>query len=457
MRLNVPRTASAPGTPRSSPQAGATGRVRALTAAVGAAAALALSPGSIGVAHAADAGLSARWDLDAATLGNGGKSWRFADSSGSGLTAEGWIEPTFVTGKWGNAVRFGAGRGLGVSGAPPGDAAIETPSGTLSLWFRTASAPGEVKYLAAKGSPVSCENASYAIYTGFTAKGTPAEPHNLGLQGYIHDATDTAYTAIAPGNPYDGAWHAVAIVFKDGFVNLYFDGVRSGTRGTYPFLSPGLDIGQPRYDDWPLEIGGNPNPACGDQSFTGTIDEVRFYSRALAGPEIARLHDGSSATPPNADLPPMAPPQPQSPPAEQPSGQSPAPAPATPPAAATPLPPLSASTVLSWKLLRSGRTTLTALSVEGVRDGDGVAITCKGSGCKKTTNRAVTLKGVKKGRVSLRSAVKGLSLRPKATLTVTISRSGHASRVITYRTVSRKDPRRSSRCQTPGAKTTYVC
>lgn len=399
-----------------------------------------------GTAHAADAGLAARWDLDAATPGNGGKSWLFADGSGNGLTAEGWIEPTFVTGKWGNAVRFGTGRGLGVSGEGPTGTGLETPAGTLSLWYRAAAAPGEVKYLAAKGSPVSCENATYAIYTGFSAKGTPAEPHNVGLQGYLHDGTDTAYTALAPGNPYDGAWHAVAIVFKDGFVNLYFDGAFVGTRGTYPFVTPGVDIATPRYDNWPFMIGANPNPACGDQTFNGSIDEVRFYSRALGAADIARLHDASSPTPPDADAPPPAP---------APASAQTSPPPA--PAAATPLPALSATTVLSWKLLRSGRTRLTSLVLEGVQDGDVVKIDCKGSGCRKSTKRTVTLAKVKKGRYRLAAAVKGLSLKPKATLTVTISRAGHASRVITYGTGRRKDPVRQSRCQAPGQTRTYVC
>lgn len=404
---------------------------------------------SAAAAHAADAGLAARWDLDAATPANNGASWRFADSSGNGLTAEGWVEPTIVTGKWGNAVRFGTKRGLGVDGAGAGGAKLETPTGTLSLWFKTGAAPGEVKYLAGKGAPVSCENASYAIYSGFNAAGTPTQPHNLGLQGYYTDGIDTTYSALAPGNPYDGEWHAVALVFKDGFARLYFDGVPRGSRGVYPFTSPTFDIGAPRYDDRPFEIGENPSPDCGDQSFNGTIDEVRFYGRALTDAEITRLHHAASPTPPDVDPPAVVHPQPD-------PGASAPPTSSGPPAA-TPLPALGASTVLSWRLLRSGRTTLTALSVEGVRDGDKVAIGCKGSGCKKKTNRTVTLKKVQKGRYSLNAAVKGLSLKPKATLTVTITRAGFASRVITYKTVSRKDPKRESRCQTPGAKTTYVC
>lgn len=416
---------------------------RRFAAVIGTAAALL---GSVEAAHAADAGLAARYDLDAATPA-GGSAWQVADSSGNALNATGSLQPTLVTGKWGNAVRFGTNRALTVPDSLPASAGLEPPTGTLSLWFKASADPGEVKFLVAKGAPDACESASYALYTGFAGDGTPAAPRNVGLQGYYYDGTDTTFTSLAPGNPWDGGWHAAAVVFSNGFAKLYTDGVLRGSRGIYPFTNPTFDIGAPRYDALPFTIGGLPNPACGDRTFNGTIDEVRFYSRALSDGEIARLHDAASPTPPDVD-PPVQPPAPEAPP--------PAPPIAAPPAV-TPLPTLGATSVLSWKLLRSGRTTLTGLLVEGVRDGDHVSIDCKGPGCKKKTNRAVALTKVKKGRYRLNAAVKGLSLKPKATLTVTIARAGFASRVISYRTVSRRDPKRESRCQTPGAKTTYVC
>lgn len=362
-----------------------------------------------------------------------------ADSSGNGLNGTGTVQPTIVPGKWGNAIRFGPGRRISVPGNAPG---LKTASGTLSLWYQASANPDEARYLAGKGAPDTCENASYALFSGYSAPGTT----NLGLQGYTYDGSDTTYSGLAPGNPWDNGWHAVALVFEGGFARMYFDGQALGSRGAYPFTSPGTPILSPKYDDLPFAIGDNPSGACGDRSFGGTIDEVRFYSRALSADEVGRLQNAASATPPDVDLP-----------VQQPQPQPPSTPTSPTPQAPQPLPALSATTVLSWKLLRSGRTTLTALAVEGVRDGDKVAIDCKGTGCKKSTKRTVTLKKVKKNRYSLNAAVKGLSLKPKATLTITISRAGFASRVITYKTVSRKDPRRESRCQTPGAKTTYVC
>lgn len=411
---------------------------RAASAFVGVATLAGALLGPVGTAQAVDAGLAGRWDLDAATPA-GGSAWQVADSSGNGLNATGTMQPTIVAGKWGNAVRFGPGRRLSAPGNAPG---LKTASGTLSLWFQAAANPDEARYLAGKGAPDSCENASYALFTGYSAPGTT----NLGLQGYTYDGSDTTYSGLAPGNPWDAAWHAVALVFDGGFARMYYDGQALGSRGVYPFTSPGGPTLSPKYDDLPFAIGDNPSSACGDRSFGGSIDEVRYYSRALSAEEIGRLQNAASATPPDADLPPAVQSQPQPGPQPQP----------TPPAP-TPLPALAATTVLSWKLYGSGRTVLTSLVLEGVKDGDVVKVDCKGSGCKKSTKRTVTLKKVKKGRYRLAAAVKDLSLGPKATLTITIARAGFASRVISYETVRRKDPVRTSRCQTPGAKTTYVC
>lgn len=430
-------------------------------------------------AGAADAGLNGRWDLDVAKqvpAGGGAAHWEFADGSGRGLTGVTYQQPTTTAGKWGNAVRISAGKSIAAPGAGEAANGLETQAGTLSLWFKRAGYPGEVKYLAAKGSPDTCENASYAIYSGFGEAGTAEKPDNKGLQGYIYDADqDTAFSGLAPASVWDGNWHAVAITFKDGLIKAYVDGKNLGTRGTYPFKDPSFTIGHPKYDDAVFSIGDNPSAACGDQSFAGgTIDEVRFYGRALSDADITRLHNASAATPPDADPPVVV-----TPPADPDLDGDGAPgskdcndaSPQVKPGTAEirgngvddncdgvsePFGTILVNSVLSWDLLRSGRTKLRSLAIEGVRDGDTVSVQCKGGGCPKRPAKPVALAKVKKARARI-GGISKLNLKPKATLTVTVSRPDHVARVFTYTMKRRKNPSRIARCQNPGDSKTFAC
>lgn len=119
---------------------------------------------------------------------------------------------------------------------------------------------------------------------------------------------------------------------------------------------------------------------------------------------------------------------------------------------------LTVNAELTWTR-RIGRsaTRIATLRLDGVRDGDKVAVKCTGRGCRKSANRTRTLKKVKKGKVSLTGIVSGLSLQPKARLSVTIARDDFATRVITYEMRLGKSPRKTTRCQNPGEKKTRTC
>lgn len=113
---------------------------------------------------------------------------------------------------------------------------------------------------------------------------------------------------------------------------------------------------------------------------------------------------------------------------------------------------------LTWTR-RVGRSTtrIATLRLEGVRDGDRVALKCTGRGCRKSANRTRTLKKVKKGKVSLTGSVAGLTLEPKAKLTVSIARDEHVTRVVGYEIRRGKSPRKTTRCQAPGEKKPRSC
>ena len=123
---------------------------------------------------------------------------------------------------------------------------------------------------------------------------------------------------------------------------------------------------------------------------------------------------------------------------------------------ADPFPTVGANPILTWTLLRSGRTKIRTLRVERLQVGDQVALACKGTGCKKSATRKPTT--VRRGTtISLSKHVKSLSLAPKATLEVRVSRANAITRVVTYTFKRRKDPDKQQRCIPPGQKKTQRC
>ncbi len=110
----------------------------------------------------------------------------------------------------------------------------------------------------------------------------------------------------------------------------------------------------------------------------------------------------------------------------------------------------------SWDRLRNGRTRMKTLVVNELAGPEVVKLACKGKrkGCRRGANRTVR----KHGRsVSFTKQVRGMTLRPKATLTVTVTRPGFVSRVISYTMVKRRDPKKRTRCKAPGAKRLGPC
>ncbi len=108
----------------------------------------------------------------------------------------------------------------------------------------------------------------------------------------------------------------------------------------------------------------------------------------------------------------------------------------------------------SWDRLRNGRTRMKTLVVNELAGPEVVKLVCKGKGCRRRASRTVR----KHARsVSFTKQVRGMTLRPKATLTVTVTRPGFVSRVIAYTMVNKRDPKKTTRCRAPGAKRLGSC
>ncbi len=119
---------------------------------------------------------------------------------------------------------------------------------------------------------------------------------------------------------------------------------------------------------------------------------------------------------------------------------------------------LNVGAELTWtRRLGSPITRISTLRLEGVKRGDVVRLRCSGRGCRKSVNRKRTLKGIKRGRYALTGAVAGLQLSAGAKLAVTVERDEYTTRIFTYEMRRGKNPRKTTRCQTPGAKKTRAC
>ena len=173
----------------------------------------------------------------------------------------------FVPGRVGQAFSFN-NAGFVEAETP---AAFETPAVTVAAWVRANGTPGNFSYLLSKGAN-ACEAASYALYTGA----------NGGLQFYVSDGTSFSVSPDAGAGIWDGNWHLVAGTFAGGTVRLYVDGAEVGA-GTPSSLA--INYNLPTSDK--LYIGAYQG-TCGLR-FTGDVDDVQVFGRALTGIELQGL------------------------------------------------------------------------------------------------------------------------------------------------------------------------
>ncbi|MGE0160572.1 MAG: LamG-like jellyroll fold domain-containing protein [Gemmatimonadales bacterium] len=187
---------------------------------------------------------------------------------GSGVSADA-SDPAWIAGRIGGALRF--------AGGSPSDfvqvldnSTLEPTQLTVEAFVR-ATTPGVNTYIVSKGGgPMGVNNAAYGLYTAGSG----------GLQFYTGTEDGTAYfpTADAGAGVWDGHWHHVAGTFDGSQVRLFVDGAEVGVA-----QPASMSYATAAQND--LVIGGL--HTNGIYGFTGDIDEVRIWSRALTPSEIA--------------------------------------------------------------------------------------------------------------------------------------------------------------------------
>ncbi|MDQ3648130.1 MAG: LamG domain-containing protein [Actinomycetota bacterium] len=238
--------------------------------------------------------LGAQWHLDQAAsvpVGSEAAVGTTPDSSGHGLTAR-----TDVTASdpvtpidLADGGRFG--RALGEVNSRPifAESPLLRPQRiTLLGWVRRSGSPGNNQYIAGQGdSGAACAGSSYALRS-------PSDDDTPGLLFSVRGplgqviASPNAGTAL-----WDGQWHMVAGVYDGGRVRLYVDGVQVGAGTPAPGVAIDYGLSGNRF-----YMDGYPVAACGNFDFTGGIDELRLYRRALSPTEIFRLAATPGPNPP---------------------------------------------------------------------------------------------------------------------------------------------------------------
>jgi hypothetical protein len=203
-------------------------------------------------------GLIAQWPLDALAGGS------TPDATGGGHTGQLTGGVSSVAGQVGNAALFDGSTGLiTVSGTLGNPSAV-----TLSMWIKLTSVPTSTEYeLLNLGNRVGLR-----AITGNQLRG-------------FHYVTGNYNGRNAPGLS-DTNWHHVAYTVAAGAQWWYVDGVPvlySTDAGGIDWTGAGSTTLLGRHPD-------------GSNWLAGTLDEVRVYSRALTGVDIAAL--ASASTPP---------------------------------------------------------------------------------------------------------------------------------------------------------------
>jgi hypothetical protein len=163
---------------------------------------------------------------------------------------------------------------------------------TVSAWINPAGWPAQYDQAPANGTIVSKAAAAGAWYpttppnVGYTLSGDSGGMISFGA------AVGTGFAGVtsAVGVPA-GSWHHVAGTFDGTELAVYIDGQLAATTSASGSLSPATGTN--------LMVGADPvNPV---DKFTGVVDEVRVYNRALSAAEIAALHAASDPADGSAD------------------------------------------------------------------------------------------------------------------------------------------------------------
>lgn len=151
---------------------------------------------------------------------------------------------------------------------------------SLAAWFKTSkdySTEGMIVNKGGVGSESLGQNANYQLSMISSEK----------IKGGFETSSGIDYFATSPASYNDGKWHYSVVTYDGKYVNLFVDGVKvaiKSTSGASPETSGSK----------PVRIGANSRLAS--NFFTGNVDEVRIWNRALVTSEVSKAFTGTFNT-----------------------------------------------------------------------------------------------------------------------------------------------------------------
>jgi len=181
------------------------------------------------------------------------------DTSGNGQSGV-TTGSTWTAGKFGGALSFdGAADWVTINHTP----LLSLTSGmTLEAWVKASSVTNWRCVILEEGSG----GLSYGLYAGDTGGHPAAFIRSTGNSG----DTDATGSAVLPLN----TWVHVATTYDGATLRTYVGGQQVAATSTTGAIETSTE---------PLRIGGN---SIWGEYFSGAIDEVRIYNRALTAAEI---------------------------------------------------------------------------------------------------------------------------------------------------------------------------
>ncbi|MGP3927980.1 exo-alpha-sialidase [Streptomyces sp. 8N616] len=147
---------------------------------------------------------------------------------------------------------------------------------TASLWFRYSATDGDQPYLWMGG--VGTRNPQVWV------RGEPDRGRVTALMTTVNGAAPAATAAVRTTQPYnDGQWHHLALRRTDGQLHLTVDGVDT--------VAPDVPGTVSRSSTFGVHVG---QKADSRGWLTGSLDEVRVYSRALSDAELERVRESNA-------------------------------------------------------------------------------------------------------------------------------------------------------------------
>lgn len=198
-----------------------------------------------------------------------------SDSSGNGNSGTLTNGASWTSGKYGGAVGLD---GVNDYVSIRNSSSLQPANVTVAAWFNASSLVGRtVVSTPYNGPPWTSPYVSWMIRINSSTN----------LEFDVGNGTTYSGWAIAVSALQTGQWYHVALTYNGTTLTAYLNGVSLGTRTNV--------TGPVGYGNRPVLLGADYGASPAYDYFSGTLDDVRVYNRALSAAEIAAVKNGAGA------------------------------------------------------------------------------------------------------------------------------------------------------------------